>query len=647
MSYVTTVQSKTPLFFGYLNELSGEVITDYSANGHDGTYYPEAVRGHPSPIENDASSFSVNNRVGTTPCPAPANGFQWGGWGYARSDGGGGAILCRNGQVGTLGNHMAIDAGQVGVRLLTAGVPAGFALSYTFPVLDRFYRCMVARNGVHVELRVNGAVVDASDDFPDEEMDSSGYVVNASGWKIGVSGDTGNLGAAYRTGPVEIYDYYPSLSDDLEIFLSALNRLPFHAYSNVLPSAVWYSQPDTTPVHFPSFRHNFEGAMLERISFLTNNSKTLGGSVEGSEMRPKPRREVEMNFLVRSDSERTAFRARLWAHQNRTWFVPIRQDFNQLTSSLSSGVQTIPTPTQYKDYEVDSWVGIRELDSIGNIVKSEVLKIDALNPNDVHTTTATANSYSAFLSYVYPVRRGIISRSLTVRGHTDAVEEIVLVFELLPQDEAVIPNRITPWTPTILYKEHEAHDPAVWQSHNWSDGRGYDIDRALSRIDFETGIFEIESDTPGAEETFEYRMLLKGRDKIAQFLGWFYARGGSLTYLWVPSMQKDFSIISAVGSDLTVLGTNYTENFALAEARRDVAFVYLDNTMELRRINGFSGSGNEVLTFESPGIPSTSNLRSLSILKFCQMEGDSVELAWVTDDLVQVAWRFKELLSTP
>lgn len=616
-----------------------------------GTFYssPGPTLGIASPIESDASSSAAAGRVGFVSAaniPNMDDNHTWIVWAY--NDGGGAvAGIGRNGEWATTSSNVlgygaantAATRFHINSEAYTKTLLSG-ALSVGWHMLMR------VRNANVGQLHVDGVLVDEATDLPLASM--APYASDAGIYTVGNSSGPASVFYA-GIGTDEAWLFGGIALTEAEgrvIYESALNILPMRLYSNVLPSAVWRSQADSTPIHY-SFRHNFEDTLIERISFLNNNSKTLGGSIEGSEIRPKPRREIEISHLIRSDEERRELRAKFWAHQNKTWFLPIRQDFEQLASSLSSGVSTIPTNTQYKDYAVDSWVGLRELDDQGKIIKSEVLKVDAVNVNDVQTTTPTVNSYNPLWSFVYPVRRGIISRSLPIRGHTDSIEGVVVVFELLPQDEAVAPNRIIPWTPTIVYKGYEAHDPAVWQSHNWAGGREYDVERALSRIDFETGIFEVESDTPGAEEAFEYRMLLKGRDKISQFLGWFYARGGSLNYIWIPSMQKDFNILSSAPFTVTVSALNYSENFALAEARRDLAFVNQDNTMSLRRITVFSGSPNETLTLEAPGVPSLANLRSLSLLKFCQMESDSIELAWVTDDLVQVAWRFKELLSTP
>lgn len=651
-SWLDTIMSHNPVAGYRIDELTLGTMPDHLGNA-DGTHYssPGPTLGIASPIESDSASNAAAGRVGFVAAaniPNMDGNHTWIVWVY--NDGGliARSGICRNGSwSSTSSNILGLSASNsVGTRFHINSAGYTELLSYgggSLPV--GWYMLMRVRNSNVGQLHVNGVLRAQTTSLPLASF--APYNADPGEYRIAeVGSGVGGFNVGAGTDEAWFFDDSLTEEDGRIIYESALNILPMRMYSNVLPSAVWYSQPAATPIHFSSLRHNFDEPILERISFFNNTSKTIGGSVEGSELRPKPRREIEIAYITRSDEERSALRAKLWAHQNKIWFVPIRQDFEQLASPLSSGVSTIPVSTQYKDYEVDSYVGIRELAEDGRILKSEVLQTDAVNPNDVHSTTSTVNSYSAFSSYVYPVRRGIISRTIPIRGHTDSVEGLIAVFELLPQDEAIIPNRITPWTPTLTYKGYEAHDPAVWQSHNWVDGREYDVERALARTDFETGIFEIDSDTPGAEEAFEYRMLLKGRDKIAQFLGWFYARGGSLNYLWIPSMQKDFNIIASEAGSVTVSGTNYSENFALAEARRDVAFVNLNNTMTLRRIVSFTGSPNETLNL-SDGTPSLVNLRSMSLLKFCQMESDSIELAWVTDDLVQVAWRFKELLSTP
>ena len=143
-------------------------------------------------------------------------------------------------------------------------------------------------------------------------------------------------------------------------------------------------------------------------------------------------------------------------------------------------------------------------------------------------------------------------------------------------------------------------------------------------------------------------MVISGLANISAFLGWFYERRGALTYLWVPTVQEDFDIVShhVFENQITVRDTNYSDAFALAEARRDLAFIYYDGSMEFRRVIAFEGAVNETLTLDA-ALPSFTDLRMVSLLKYCRMDADQLELAWETDDKVVVAWRFREMLYTP
>lgn len=548
------------------------------------------------------------------------------------------------GKGGTVGIYVTFSGGtRLGGFLIDSGDNLFEVFDSTFVVTDYIgtpFYLAVFRLGNTLGLDINGSVRAST-------TITSGLSNKVTSFPYRIHPDTGfALGARYCK--PAFYTYALTAPQRVAHFEAGINATLLNGYSNVVPSSILYSDEKKPPISFPYFRHNWDDPLIERISFLADNSKSSSGKTEGSQPMPTTLREIEISQILREDSERRSFRAKIWAHQDRKWFIPIREDFEQLQTPLSAGGNSIPVIPQYKDYEADSWIGIRQLNDAGQVIKSEVLEIQTLNSptGPVITKTNLVNSYSAFSSYAYPVRRAYLERSIPIRGHSDAVEDLTIVARLLAEDEKLFPNRITPWTPTILRSGYEVFDPSVWQSNDWSEIRDYDVDREGQEIDFEVGAFETSSDTAGAEESFSYRFPIKGRDKHSEFLGWFYAREGSLNYLWVPTMQKDFKIVSVGGPSLTVEGTDYSENYALAEARRDLAFIYNDNTMVLRRVNSFSGSPNETLVLDFD-VPTQTNLRSVSLLKFCQMDGNTLEIAKYTDDVWRFAWRFRELLFTP
>lgn len=636
-TYAETVLAKSPVLYYRLDELTGAVMTDSSGFNRHGVLYPEVEFGLASPIETDAASHAMRRRVGKlTPIPAAADvrtNFTWECWIFLKANSSPHTAICRNG-------HWSLNAsnifGYTGSENIVAKLRVGgvdHTLSYANGVPGNWYHCVLTRNGAVMRLWINAVLVgeDVTLALTDIQIGTS------VAWYIGLMHVDEGVWWTEGLDEVAIYDYPLSETQIIENYEAALNSIFLRGYSNVIPTAVLSSLIEPDPVGFP-WRHNWDSALIERIQFATAISITVNGREEGNGLRSAPRREFELAQILRDNDERREFRAKLWAQQGRKWFVSVRQDA-ELSSALSAGATIIPIDTQYKDYEVDSWVEVREST---NQWLFEQAQVDSLNPLTLRTPLV--NSYSFPL--VMPARRAYISPSLGLRGHTDAVEDFTVVARLIAEDEEVVPNRIVPWVPTTKYRDYEIHEPSQWQSNDWSELREYTVERAVETVDFDTGVFSEETDTAGAVELFSYRMTLEGRDKIAALLGWFYARTGSLNYVWVPSMQRDMEVLEVDGSELLVKGHSYTDNYAGAESRRDLAFVYNNNSMELRRILSATAQGdNDLLTLDV-AIPTLVNLRSLSLLKFCRLEADQVEIAWHTDNVAQFAWSFRELLHT-
>jgi hypothetical protein len=645
LSYVDTVLSKLPYAFYQCKELFGPVMADSSGNSYDGVYASGVVFGLPSPIETDADSHAIRGSGSSSVAPFPLNNFSWGGWGL-EPDGGVATIVARSGQpgVGVGSNFIAFDAGTIGVRVTLRDIPGEFFdLSYAVPVRNVFYRVLVTRNGPVLSLYVNAVLVAQRSDLPNVAFSHPG--VTGNWWKVGVSGDfAGNVFGGVGTCMVDLYDYPLIAGDELEIYESALLQIRLLGRSDVVVSAALSSLIEPVPISFP-WRHNWDTPLIERLAFRTAVSSARTVAEEANSQRVAPRREFEFTQVLKLHTERRKLRAQLWANQNRKWMFPVRQDAEQLSVAALAGATSVPMDTRYKDYEVGGYVGLRQLDDSGAILHWEERLISEVLVNGI-SCEPLAYDYDARTSLAYPVRRVLLPRSQTVKGHTDSVEELTVTAQLLPEDEALIPRRIIPWHPSLKYRDHEVFDISVWPSNDWSDTHEYEVSRETDEIDFGVGLMGLDSDTAGAAETIPWRIKVKGREIIARFLGWFYERRGRWRYVWVPTLQADFEVLSVLGNELTVADTNYSDNFALAEPRRDLAFVYNDLSMEFRRVVGFRGTVNEVLELDA-SVPSLVNLRSVSLLKFCRLDGDQIEIAWHTDDVVEIAWAFREMLHSP
>lgn len=639
-----------PVRYGRCDELTSGVFIDSSTFAQHGTHQPGAIFGLPSGIETDPASTSIGGPVGTFPAAGGGEAdlkgnFTWLFWIFYDASSPSGIVLCRRGQHGLSHSVQAgINEDHIFADITLEGAGSGdyFPLVSPLTLVDQtWYFGAVVRNDTNARLYVNAdlGLGDERSDLTSADVD---YNVEGTPWFIGRSVNTTAFSAT-RSDEVALIDGAVTEAEVVSVWEAAINAINLAGVSNVLVTSIADGSEDPDPVQF-AFRHNWTEDLIERISFKTVISQALSGPEEARQVRPRPRREIEINQLLRDNSERRALRAKLWANQHAKWFIPILED-REIINSLDSGATEIPVSTLHKDYEIGSFVQIRQLNEFGEITQLETIEISAFDADTVEPLTQVQNDYEGHVE-VCPARRGIV-RISSPRGHTAEVEDLVITARLLAEDEKVIPNRITAFTPEFSYLDYEVFKESAWQSNDWSEQREYEIERSLTDVDFESGIFGVETDTPGAQEAFSYRIWIKGRELNASFLGWFYERAGSLNYLWVPSMQRDFEPLAVDGNDVTVKDHYYSENYGLAAARRDVVFVYNDGSMVFRRVTAFDLDGiNEVLTL-SGSAGSLTNLRSLSLLKFCRLDADTLEIAKRTDDVWIYVWRFRELLSSP
>lgn len=369
-SFLDTALALNPIFLFRWDELdTSEPMRDSSPNELDGEYFADAVLGLPSPIETDPSSFAAGGRIGRL-LVAPASladvrgnytRIIWGKY-VASADG---VLMARNGQLGLGGsNFIAFNSGDIQIRIAIGGnsYVLGHAEANLTP--DTYYMIRETRNGTLVKLHVNEVLVD--------QVTVTGDPIDiglSDGWYFGRSQ---SANAHFCSGADEaiLCDYAITDVQGLELYESALNSLSLSGYSNVVSSAILYSDIEPDPISFP-FRHNWASDWIERISFSTGVSTATKGYESANAQRIKPRREIEFVQVTRDDTERRMLRAKLNAQQSRKWLIPILDDRERLTTPISSGAMTITTDTLYRDYEIGGRVGLRQLDATGAVIASE------------------------------------------------------------------------------------------------------------------------------------------------------------------------------------------------------------------------------------------------------------------------------------
>lgn len=638
MSYPAVVLSKNPFLYLRLDELSGTTAADASGNGYDGTYFAEALLGQTSPIETDASSRAVKNRVcKVLTAPAPVNSFSWAGWIlYSEDLFIAGGLVCRDGQIGSNGsNFLGVDAGSARAMISTEGTnETTFGLSWPLPAFG-WYRLCVTRHLNVMKLRVNGVLRALREDLPTGPITSASFLNGGggNGWKVGVTGDTGNVWQSVGTDEVDLYDYPLPDADDLEIYEAALLNPPVFLRADLHLNAYISGDFAAPPALLP-FRPNWEAPIKETLSWLTDVLPARQDYEQRAAVRMRPRRSLEYDFTLLDNTERRLFKAFLFANKKRAIYIPIVTDEVSLTADAPASSSALDFVSTNFDFNDDGALAVYKDERT-----FEVATIDTVGASSTSLTAPTSESWTVQTARVIPLARAIAETPIRINRVTDSIEEATVRFQILPEDVPLAPHRLGTYSPRYTLNGVEVFDPFVLGPNNWEeDGKGSVSIRATD-AESVAGIFSRTPWDTAPREITSYSFFLDGRDEIAMFLAWWWNMEGRTKPIWVPTLQEDFKFVSATTGQIVVEDHEQTELYLWHESRRDLAIVYTDETMAFRRITSAQASGSNDVLFLNADVSPT-NLWFVSFLKLSRLNEDTIDLVWHTDQLVEVTLNF-------
>jgi hypothetical protein len=648
MSYESVKLAQAPVIYNRLDVagfgVDGESVPDLSGNDLHATLAFDGdapAWGHTSPIETDAASrefwgytnasiygFSGDSTISRANDALMGLGggkdFTVGEWlrpmadlptaadfAMVQKQGTGGTMLTALGGPRRIGGF-CFDTNATLWRVTDA--------SFTFTdFLGESFYVVVVRSGDALVLYINGTLRNFT-------TITSGLptLSNSSPWRIHVP--TGFYTNA-RHDEAEYHTRALTAAEILESYEEALNALNMRGEANIRTTAVLSGADDPDPVGYP-FRHNWNDPVIERFRWRTSVFKPTNGATELSRQRSSLRRQVEYSHLLYNENLRRRFEARSFA--GRTSLVQFEPDKVQV-AALSSGASAAAFDAQYMDFEVGHRALIYQTDDL-----FEYVTLVAVDDNGIEWSESLSRDYTS--PWIKPVRVARLPLDQEMDAHTDTIGEASTIYEYLPEDEPLNPRRIIPWTSTLTYRSREMFDLREWQGHNYSEIPTIQFTTDRSLLDSEIGVVSTKQYRWGAEQLQPYNMNLQGRELIAKYLGWLYERSGSYRPFWMPTFRQDLEPVSVNVDELTVSGHEYTNLYAPADNRIDLAFVYFDNTVIMRRIESSVADGdNDVLTLDS-AVPTLTNLRWLSFLRRVILSSDDLEIAWETDNVVRVAF---------
>ena len=438
--------------------------------------------------------------------------------------------------------------------------------------------------------------------------------------------DTG-IYTNWRHDEVEYFTRALSAAEILDSYEAALNDANARGQCDIRTTAIITARDEPDAIQYP-FRHNWDKPVIERLRWRSSNFKPTSGSTELRRQRSAPRRQVEYQHLLYDEQLRRRFEARSFG--GRTQQVQMEWDKVQV-ESLLTGATSASADFTYRDFQVGQQVLVYQTD---NLYEYQTLT----QVSDTLITWEDGLSRDYVGAWLKPCREGRLNLSQSAELQTDTVADASSQYDLLEVDEPLNPRRITPFTPTVSYRSKELWDIREWQGHDYSDLPTLEWTSDRTEVESGTGAVTTKTYRWGADMLQPWNMWFKGRAQIAKYLGWLYERAGQANPFWMPTFRQDLKPLAKSGNVLLVSGHEYTNLYAPADTRHDLAFVYWDGSVTGVQVLSSGVDGDNDSLELSTTVPTFTNLRYLSFLRRVILSSDELELAWETDDVLKVAF---------
>lgn len=368
-----------------------------------------------------------------------------------------------------------------------------------------------------------------------------------------------------------------------------------------------------------------DGAILERLEWLTDVIPSFDGSEQRIALREYPRRYLEWSTVLTERDRRTAENL-LHNWQAKPFGIPVWMDSQSMTEPAASGSSTIAIDTTTRDFRVGGSLGIAtgphtvEIAQVQDVTDSLV------------TLTAPLQASWPIGAEIFPMRVARLPDDVRLSRFDGDTSYGVLRFECMGASD---------WpaaTGGTAYRDH----PVLTQAPNWTEDVEQGWARKLASLDPGAGPAFWDEEGSGAMMSQAHRWLLDGRAQIDAFRRWLYARRGRLSAFWLPTFAQDFKVVASIGSTASTIDVEhcgYTDTIAQDIGRRDIRIELHSGASYLRRITGCSevSSTVERISINSAlGAPVTpADIRSVSYLDLVRLEADSAEIAWTRWDLAE------------
>lgn len=377
---------------------------------------------------------------------------------------------------------------------------------------------------------------------------------------------------------------------------------------------------------------DWNSLVLERVEFLTDVLEMQYGREQRRRLRIGPRKTYEFDFILYDQGRRIMENSMLgWGV--RPFIMPCWPEGQDVPVQLIAGVSdVISMSTKGRPIYPGSLIML-----LKGPEKYELLEVDSMDADSVTLKGPVTYDWPAG-SRVYPTISATLEEGIKLDRLTDnitvgtaalrSIESVDLWnVEDVPEMEMYL------GLPVITERPNESDDPVT----------GYE--RVMVMVESQTGKDFIDDISDLARITQTHAWLLQGEEAITKFKSLLYYLKGKLSRIWVPTFRDDVDTVGDIEVDstqLTIHPIGFVD-FALGREGRKHLRIETSAGVFYREITGaLVVEEGERLFFNDP-LPATpkNQIVCISFMMCARLQGDSVEIAWHYENLIEVSATFK------
>lgn len=397
--------------------------------------------------------------------------------------------------------------------------------------------------------------------------------------------------------------------------------------------------------------HNWKEAIPERLLWLTDAIEHRDASEQRRTVRLDPRRQLEYSVLPLTIREKGALENFLYIHLGEAVMLPIWTDAQTLRISAASGQPVVEVDTVGYDFDAGAHLCLWK-----DWLTYEVVQIDSLDETSVTLTENLAATWPAG-TVVLPARLARFTQQQDGTRYGGNIASYRLTFEIDEASRSV--NRVDATSPPT-YEAPVVGAVEVYRSaSDWAETLPVTLSGLFGLVDPQTGVVAVDR---AAKErpvmTYQHAEKMFSRTEISAFLGFLTRRAGRRAPFWTPTQEDDFKLLSIGFETLTIESCGYSRDVYPTGMRGHLALICCRNTLFYERgrqiyrpirsaTDNEDGTETLHLWIASDFSGGDAPFLRLSLLRYCRLESDAVEITWIAPTIATARLGFRELPNYP